>query len=229
MLPSCQRRDANTSEPEQVPAVLSNTQVDKLGERLKKGAHSESDLRMLDDYRRMFGEAYEIVVRTVRSQLQDPTGRSGKSTQSIVDKLRRESIRLSQMQDVAGCRVVVTNVIEQDRTVAILSKAFPGVHMDDRREKPSHGYRAVHLIPVVAGRSIEIQLRTSLQHLWAELSEKASDLLDPMIKYGGGPERLRSSLSVSAKAVATFEQQDRMLESLSDRIVRLQARGGLES
>lgn len=192
-------------------AKLSNTQVDKLGERLKKGAHSEDDLRMLDEYRRTFGEAYEIVVRTVRGQLQDPTGRSGKSTQSIVDKLRRESIRLSQMQDIAGCRVVVANVIEQDRAVSVLTKAFPGVHIDDRRDKPSHGYRAVHLIQVVAGRSIEIQLRTTLQHMWAEVSEKVSDIVDAKLKYGVGPDNWRTILVWYSKTVAKCEGIDRML------------------
>jgi hypothetical protein len=86
---------------------LSKTQIDRLGERLKLGSHTESDLRMLDEYRRSFGEAYEAVIQTIRQHGAFPTGRSAKSTLSIVEKLRRESIRLSQMQDIAGCRIVV--------------------------------------------------------------------------------------------------------------------------
>jgi ppGpp synthetase/RelA/SpoT-type nucleotidyltranferase len=35
----------------------------------------------------------------------------------------------------------------------------------DRREKPSHGYRAVHVIVECGGRMVEIQVRTELQHL----------------------------------------------------------------
>jgi len=91
---------------------ISKTQIDRLGDRLKLDPHAESDLRLLDDYRRSFGEAYEAVVRTLRQRGVSPTGWLAKSTVSIVEKLRRESIRLSQMQDIAGCRVVVGNVVE---------------------------------------------------------------------------------------------------------------------
>jgi len=161
---------------------------------------------LLDDYRRSFGEAYEDVVRTIRQRGQFPTGRLAKSTRSIVEKLRRESIRLTQMQDIAGCRVVVTDVIEQERVVAALGAAFPGSSVIDRRDNPSYGYRAVHIIAMTSGKPIEIQVRSSLQHLWAELSEKSSDVLDPTIKYGGGTDSWRSFLTSSSEAVASYEE-----------------------
>jgi hypothetical protein len=186
--------------------VLSKTQIDRLGDRLKAGAHTESDLRLLDDYRLSFGEAYEIVVRKIRERGEFPTGRPAKSTLSIVEKLRRESIRLSQMQDIAGCRVVVANMAQQEQFVASLRTDFPGASVMDRRAKPSYGYRAVHVIVEVSGKPIEIQVRTALQHMWAELSEKSSDVLDPTIKYGGGPTRWRSILTSSSKAVAAYEE-----------------------
>ncbi len=159
---------------------------------------------MLDDYRRSFDEAYEAVVQTIRQHNQLPTGRA-KSRTSIVEKLRRESIRLSQIQDIAGCRIVVANVIEQDRFVASLMTDFSATSVIDRRNKPSYGYRAVHVIPHDLGKPVEIQIRSSLQHLWAELSEKSSDVLDPTIKYGGGPEEWRSILTASSTFVAEIE------------------------
>src|SRR5207247_6581709 len=103
---------------------ISKTQIDRLGDRLKLGPHAESDLRLLDNYRRSFGEAYEAVVRTIRQRGEFPTGRLAKSTLSIVEKLRRESLRLSQMQDIAGCRVVVVNVVEQEQLVASIKTDF---------------------------------------------------------------------------------------------------------
>jgi putative GTP pyrophosphokinase len=184
---------------------VSKTQVDRLGERLKAGAHTEDDLRLLDDYRQSFGDAYEVVIGTIRRRGGFPTGRLAKSTVSIVEKLRRESIRLSQMQDIAGCRVVVGNVIEQEQFVASLMTDFPGACVIDRRDNPSHGYRAVHVIADISGKPIEIQVRTSLQHLWAEVSEKSSDVLDPTIKYGGGSESWRSYLTKSSASVASYE------------------------
>ena len=188
---------------------VSKTQIDRLGDRLKGGPHTESDLRLLDDYRRSFGEAYEAVVQTIRQRGESPTGRLAKSTLSIVEKLRRESLRLSQMQDIAGCRVVVGNIVEQERFVASLITDFPEASVIDRRDNPSHGYRAIHIIVEISGKPIEIQVRSSLQHLWAEVSEKSSDVLDPTIKYGGGSDEWRNVLTKSSVCVALYEEHEK--------------------
>ena len=184
---------------------VSKTQLDRLGDRLKEGLHTESDLRLLDDYRRSFGEAYEVVVGTIRQHGDFATGRLAKSTVSIVEKLRRESIRLSQIQDIAGCRVVVVNVVEQEQFVAFIKTSFPEASVIDRRDKPSYGYRAIHIIAEIYGKPIEIQVRSYLQHLWAEVSEKSSDVLDSTIKYGGGADSWRNFLTKSSEWVALFE------------------------
>jgi putative GTP pyrophosphokinase len=127
-------------------AQASKTQMDRLGDRLRKGAFEKSDLMLLDGYRRSFGHAYESVVQAIRDQVKlEPSGRPAKSTNSLVEKLKRESIRLTQVQDIAGCRVVVGEVPEQERVVASLAEIFPGASVIDRREKPSYGYRAVHI------------------------------------------------------------------------------------
>lgn len=188
---------------------VSKTQIDRLGDRLKRTPHAESDLRLLDDYRRSFGQAYESVVRKIRQRGQFPTGRLAKSTVSIAEKLRRESIRLSQMQDIAGCRAVVGNVVEQEQFVAYLKTDFPGASVIDRRDNPSYGYRAVHVIVEISGKPIEIQVRSSLQQLWAEVSEKSSDVLDPTIKYGGGPDWWRGYLTSSSELVAAYEKLEK--------------------
>ena len=58
----------------------------------KDPAISDPDLRLLDAYRRSFGEAYEAVMRQIRDGLgMHATGRFAKSTTSIVEKLRREA------------------------------------------------------------------------------------------------------------------------------------------
>src|SRR5215211_9553152 len=100
---------------------LSKTQVDRLGDRLRKGNITEADLRLLDQYRRSFSEEYEAVVEAIRKELGlEPTGRPAKSTTSISDKLRRESIRLTQIQDIAGCRLIVADIAAQERIMASL-------------------------------------------------------------------------------------------------------------
>lgn len=76
----------------------------------------------------------------------------------------------------------------------------------DRRREPSHGYRAVHIIVTVLEKPIEIQVRTEIQHFWAQLSEKLSDLLDPAIKYGGGEPEIREILSSLSKDAHILEE-----------------------
>jgi hypothetical protein len=185
---------------------LSKTQIDQLGHRLREGDLIVSDLELLDSYRRTFGVAYDRVIRLLREQLVlEPTGRPAKSTSSIIEKLRRESIRLTQVQDIAGCRIIVSDIAEQDRVVAAICEAFPDASVIDRRQNPSHGYRAVHVIARTEGKLVEAQIRTSLQHLWAELSEKFSDMVDPAIKYGGGEPPIRALLTITSRLVAETE------------------------
>lgn len=194
---------------------LSKTQIDRLGDRLRADNLLESDLKVLDDYRRRFGKAYKDVVRTIPQQLQlQPTGRPAKSTTSLVEKLRRESIRLTQVQDIAGCRVVVHDIGEQDRVVASLRKLFPQVSVVDRRAKPQYGYRAVHVVVKIGDKLIEVQVRTALQHLWAELSEKFSDVVDPAIKYGGGDDQVRTLLKETSELVSEMESIERSIIGL---------------
>lgn len=61
------------------------------------------------------------------------------------------------------------------------------------------------MIVEMSGKLIEVQIRTSLQHLWAELSEKLSDTIDPKIKYGGGDEEVRQTLDRASELVARCE------------------------
>lgn len=213
---------------------LSKTQVDQLGDRLRKGKIAEGDFRELDAYRRSFAEAYEEVVAIIRDTAEsEPTGRPAKSTTSIIEKLRRETIRLSQMQDIAGCRLVVPNVLVQNQVVEQLKSALPKAVVVDRRKQPSYGYRAVHIIATARNKPIEIQLRTEFQHLWAQLSEKLSDVRDPAIKYGGGDAVVQQLLSGSSTTIASLEELDlRLSEPVLSEHPRLQplvaqATGGL--
>jgi hypothetical protein len=188
---------------------LSKTQIDRLGDRIKRGHITEEDLRLLDRYRRSFTPAYEVVVGAVRHKLSlEPTGRPAKSTISIIDKLKRESIRLTQIQDIAGCRIVIADIAEQESVIKSLTGLFPQAAVIDRRAKPSHGYRAVHVVVKQERKVIEIQVRTSFQHIWAEMSEKYSDH-DPLIKYGGGNEGLKRYLQKLSDTIAEVEEGEK--------------------
>ncbi|HEY4328237.1 MAG TPA: hypothetical protein VGN88_00775 [Phycisphaerae bacterium] len=184
---------------------LSKSQIDKLGERLRGNAPQSADVRQLEEFRRSFVPAFSEVTLILRSHGIEFLERAAKSTPSIIAKLKRGSMKLSRIQDIAGCRILVKNRNDQDWTVELLRAAFPTAIVKDRREKPNHGYRAVHVIPLVAGKYVEIQIRTRLQHLWAAVSEKAFDVIDPEIKYGGGPQALKYFFAKSSDEVAEFE------------------------
>jgi hypothetical protein len=128
------------------------------------------------------------------------------------------------MQDIAGCRAIVRDLIEQDRVVDKLRELWPNALVHDRRAKPSYGYRAVHVVVVMDRHAIEIQIRTGMQHSWASATEKLSDIVDPEIKYGGGPEKLQSILAHISRAFAhqeimeaQYARTDALFASLPDK------------
>ena len=82
---------------------------------------------------------------------------------------------------------------------------FPSASVVDRRNDPRYGYRAIHIIVKILGQSIEVQVRTELQHKWAELSEKLSDKIDPAIKYGGGDKIVKKLLLDLSDLVKNYE------------------------
>ena len=112
---------------------------------------------------------------------------------------------------------------EQERVIVSLCNAFPEATVVDRRANPNYGYRAIHVIARISGKLVEIQVRTVLQHVWAELSEKLSDVHDPDIKYGGGPEMDRELLTRASHLVAKHEELEQTLhvEELPEDLSRM--------
>ena len=195
---------------------LSKSQINRLGDRLRKDAAGAADVQTLDAFRRSFDEALQIVVRKMRDLDLEPSARI-KTTISIVEKLKRESIRLSRLQDIAGCRVVVQDVAEQNRVGGLIVGEFPTATLIDRRDRPSHGYRAVHVVINVDDRLVEVQIRTELQHLWAVLSETWADAFDQSIKYGGGPPEIQETLALKSEIIALIETgQQRLLSEMDE-------------
>lgn len=183
---------------------MTRHEVDQIGNRLRQTV-TVKELKSLDAYRRKYRNSYDSIVGAIREKLDlIASGRPAKSTTAIVEKLKRGTMRLSQMQDIAGCRIVVRSYIEQDRVVESLTTLFPSTTYD-RRKIPSNGYRAVHVIASHNSYPVEVQVRTALQHLWAELSEKFADVYDPSIKYGGGSETVRKLLDGYSSVIAKLE------------------------
>ena len=169
--------------------MLSKTRIDRLGDKLRAKQLDATCITELDEFRGLFVPAYRFVEDVLANKMGlRVTGRPAKSTVAILEKLNRESVRLSQMQDVAGCRVLVSDLFEQNRVVQDIQIYIGNLVVDDKRNSPKNGYRAVHIISMEGGRPVEIQVRTRLQHAWAEISEKVADRFGHEIKYGKGDE-----------------------------------------
>lgn len=190
---------------------LTRSQADALGNRIRHGELTDDDRRLLLELRASYLPAYQQVTGKIRELGLRPTGRPEKTPESIVNKLRRRPTRLSTIQDIAGCRIVVADVRVQDVVVERLVQAFPGCRVDDRRRRPSHGYRAVHVIAFVDNLPIEIPVRTYLQHRWANLVEVEADEFGIEFKYGsvppGGDPATLEILMLASEAVAMTEAE----------------------
>lgn len=171
------------------PLPITRSRADKIGKRLAQGIGTDEDERDLALFLAAYDAAKEGVVRTLREQGVRGVGRT-KSRTTLLDKVRRSS-SLKSIQDVAGVRVVVDGGrSEQDETVRRVAAAFGGWREDaytDRRKEPMHGYRAVHYIVEHEGLPVEVQVRTPMQHSWAEIVEKLGDKWGRGIRYGEEP------------------------------------------
>src|ERR1700761_1879996 len=92
------------------------SEINRLGERLRKGKTRPNDLQMLARYRDGFETATSAVATKIRPLLTCKVTialRPSKSTLSIIAKLVRERSRLSQVQDIGGLRIIVAKVSQQ--------------------------------------------------------------------------------------------------------------------
>lgn len=170
---------------------LGTSAIDRLGDRLRQSeVIAPTDLEMLQQLRYDFDAAMAAVQSRLTDLVPDsrPTSRL-KTVQTLVGKLRQlETMNLSQVQDVAGVRIVRDmTLVEQDGLVGRIVAAFDGTKTFDRRAKPSFGYRAVHVVAKVDGRLVEIQVRTQLQDRWAQILERLADHWGRHIRYGEAP------------------------------------------
>lgn len=109
-----------------------------------------------------------------------------KRLSSIQGKLERYNwLTLSEMQDVAGCRAIVSSVDQVYGLAEMYGQKYADHDLDTVndyiRHPKSDGYRSYHLIyrycnrntPIYDGLKIEIQFRSVLQHCWATAVEIA--------------------------------------------------------
>ncbi|WP_164842586.1 hypothetical protein [Actinoplanes solisilvae] len=210
-----------------VHRVLSRTQLDKLGDRLRDAPEpSSADLDLLEAFLAGYDEALQIIERIAHDLGLQPTSRL-KTTGTVIDKLRRDRrSSLKTVQDLAGARIVVdADLVEQDETVRFFCAALQangfGGRVVDRRVDPRSGYRAVHVVAKVGAVPVEVQFRTELQDLWAQVFERLADGWGRQIRFGGDPDPDVRSEGLRRWLVARLISVSRNIARLEVRFVAI--------
>jgi hypothetical protein len=139
-----------------------------------------------------------------------------KRLSSIKIKLERNAnMKLTQMQDIGGCRAIVRSPRSLDRLVRVYDRLDYSRKFDYITTPKADGYRSVHFVrkyvsnlpqnQVWVGLRIEIQLRTRLQHAWATAVETVDTFSKQRIKTGAGEERWRRFFALMSSALALRE------------------------
>ncbi len=179
---------------------ISKTAIDKAGKMLAQSSYANDEewLRseeIFDHFRqthlqpltattieiqnwlKSIGSSYIIVQRLKRKP-------------QILRKLRRFNTRLTQLQDIGGLRIIVEQNHDVDGLVENLKKkvteqtSITIKRIVDYREKgrDDSGYRATHIILERDGVCLELQIRSRIQHYWAELIERTSVIYGHILK-----------------------------------------------
>ncbi|MCC6798201.1 MAG: RelA/SpoT domain-containing protein [Candidatus Hydrogenedentes bacterium] len=185
-----------------VTRSFSKGQIDRAGTALislpSEDPQRAKAIEIVDNWRSCHIAPLQIVKMTLikRAKKVSPAALVAqrlKRRPSIHIKLRdNPNMKLSQMQDLGGCRAVMTNIRQVVRLAGRyrdssrkMGSLGPVVDScDDYIDKPKpDGYRGIHFIiryyssidelKVFNGQRIEIQIRTKLQHAWATAVETA--------------------------------------------------------
>lgn len=187
--------------------MLSNRQIDKLGEKLKNEIElTDNEYQELLRWRNSFSASLDYY----HKRLKEKIGTDGvmaiakriKRIESIRVKLKRFStMRLSTLQDIAGLRVILKNKERLEKAFLIFRNAQSInklKRLDDYHYRPKDdGYRGVHLVyQTPTSRMVEIQFRTELEHIWATAVEVYGTLQKVSFKTGEGEQEWREFFKV---------------------------------
>ncbi len=139
-----------------------------------------------------------------------------KRKDSIIGKLKRysgDTYNLREMNDIAGCRVILNNVKDEYKLLDIL-KGHDSFHSitDYVKEPKADGYRSIHLLSRYDSLEdgyknlrVETQIRTELQHAWAVIVEVYDLISHQAIKNGIGNPKDIECLSLLSQLIAIKE------------------------
>ena len=210
-----------------MPLPCSGRQLNALGQRLAEAEPSDADVTLFAQVL----DVYQAVLDRVEERLAElgfqATTRV-KTTGTLVDKLRRDcTLKLKSIHDLAGARIVIDGTrhdqdVARDRIVDAFAACSKPPIVKDRRQAPSHGYRAVHVIVFPEDIPVEIQIRTVPQDRWAQAAESLGDSWGRGLRYGEGPDEPNSVAGSPFAPSLTRAQVVEKWTQVSDLIARME-------
>jgi ppGpp synthetase/RelA/SpoT-type nucleotidyltranferase len=198
--------EAKTTSP-QAPPWGSKERINRAGDAIRKGSLSIEEARYVDVWR----ASHRYVLHTFQAILRNRTRGKGivvaqrlKRRITIADKLDREPrMQLSRMDDVAGCRLIFSDLPSLSEFRATFHKArFRHRRKNDLdkydyiKHPKALGYHGIHDIyeydtiskkgAPYKGLFLEIQYRTKCQHTWATSVELLTHLTGYEPKFNRG-------------------------------------------
>ena len=161
---------------------FSNSAINKVGDIIRQGksaANYDEAVATLNIWREQHGplmdEYYDRCVALAKEidEKNIIVAQRLKRLPTIIGKLNRfKEMRLSSMQDIAGVRIITSDMEQLGVVESRLLKWGNIKKINDYIATPkSSGYRGKHFIFEQNGMLVEIQLRTQFQHLWATAVE----------------------------------------------------------
>ena len=211
---------------------FSKNSVNKAGQALVKNNEALHDdaKDILDNWRACHVSPLNSFQTSLRQKLKktDPdalVSQRLKRTPSIIAKLKRyPGMSLSRMQDIGGIRAVVSNMQEVRELEQYYKKGTRVFSIikggkDYINYPKDSGYRSIHQIfKCKNGFSIELQIRTQIQHAWATAVETMGTFLDHSLKSSEGPEEWLEFFALASSAFSVLESTPRIpgFDTLTD-------------
>ena len=199
-------------------------EVNRAGQKLLEKTDTEFDeaKNVLDAWRVCHVAPLNSFQKSLRLKLTKHDGNALvsqrlKRTPSILAKLERNpQMLLARMQDIGGIRAVTKNMQNMRALEAAYKKgtrAFTIVQggKDYIINPKASGYRGVHIVfKCKNGFSIELQVRTQLQHAWATAVETMGTFLNHSLKSSEGPDEWLDFFALASSAFAALESTPRI-------------------
>lgn len=213
--------------------------VDKAGKVIVDPACPESDKaaaeQIVNNWRSSHSFPLNTIQNGLRKRVQSIDNKSIvaqriKRLESIQQKLVRfPSTRLSQLQDLGGCRAIVASLGNVDAVVKSYKTTKAQhelIRLDDYISQPQRsGYRGVHMVyryksdksNLYNGLRIEVQIRSTQQHAWATAVETAGTFLRQGLKSSEGEAEWLRFFALMGSAMAQREGRPNVPDTPDDR------------